>query len=90
MSAIERLAVNVPAVAGLNSTETVQVAAAANVAPQVVADLTKELAPAPVMVSEVSVAAAVPVFLMVITCAAVVEPTVVEAKVSEVGLSLRV
>ena len=90
LSAMERFAVRAPAAAGLNSTETVQVAAAANVAPQVVADLTKELAPVPVMVSEVKVTAPVPVFLMVTTWAAVVEPTVVEAKVSEVGLSLRV
>jgi len=85
LSAIVRLAVRVPVAAGLNSTETVQVAAAARVVPQVVADLRKELASVPVMVSEVRVAVAVPVFLTVTTCAAVVEPTVVEAKVSEVG-----
>ena len=85
MSAMDRLAASAPAAAGLNSTDTVQVAAAANVAPQVVADLRNDVALAPVMVSEVSVTVPVPVFLMVTTCAAVVEPTVVEAKVSEVG-----
>ena len=90
LSAMERLAVRAPAVAGLNSTETVQLAPAANDVPQVVADFRNELALVPVMVSDDRVTAPVPVFLMVTTCAAVVEPTVVEAKVSEVGLSLRV
>ena len=90
LSAIDRLAASAPAAAGLNSTETVQVAPAASVAAQVVADFRKDVALAPVMVSEDSVTVPVPVFLMVTTCAAVVEPTVVEAKVNAVGLSLRV
>ena len=53
--------------------------------PQVSADLMYEDALVPVRFSEVRVRAAVPVFLMVTVWAAVVLPTVVEAKVSEVG-----
>ena len=87
LSATERLAVRAPVAAGLNSTETVQVAAAASVVPQVVADLIKDVALVPVIVSEVRFTVPVPVFLIVTTCAAVVEPTVVEAKVSVVGES---
>lgn len=90
LSAIESEPVREPAAAGLNSTETVQDAAAASEVPQVVADLTKEVALAPVMVSDVRVTAAVPVFLIVITCAAVVLPTVVEAKVRAAGDSDKV
>ena len=82
---MERLPVSVPAAAGLNSTETVQDAAAANVVPQVVADLRNEEESVPVMVSDVSVTVAVPVFLTVTTCAAVVEPSAVDAKGNAVG-----
>lgn len=88
LSATERLAVRAPAAAGLNSTETVQLAAAASVAPQVVADFRNEVALVPVMVSDVSVTVAVPVFFTVTSCAAVVEPTVVDAKVRLVGESV--
>jgi hypothetical protein len=63
----------------------VQLAAAARVVPQVVADLRKDVALVPVMVSDVSVTVPVPVFLMVTSCAAVVEPNVVDAKVSAAG-----
>jgi hypothetical protein len=90
LSVIERLAVSALAAAGLNSTETVQLALTASEAPQVVADLRNELAPAPVMVSEVTVTAAVPVFLMVTACAAVVDPTSVEAKARLVGETVTV
>src|ERR1017187_1271156 len=86
LSAMDSEAVNAPAAAGLNSTETVQVAAAASDVPQVVADLRKDVAFVPVMVSDVSVKAAVPEFLTVTTCAAVVTPTVVDAKVRLVGV----
>ena len=44
LSATERLAVSAPTASGLNSTETVQEAAAASVVPQVVADLRNEVA----------------------------------------------
>jgi hypothetical protein len=67
LSAIESDAFNAPAAAGLNSTETVQEAAAASVVPQVVADLMNEVALVPVMVSDVRFNVAVPEFLMVTT-----------------------
>src|SRR5450631_2665092 len=81
-------AVNAPAAAGLNSTDTVQLAPTASAVVQVVADFRNEVALVPVMVSEVSVKAAVPEFLMVTTCAAAVTPTLVEANVSVVGVSV--
>ena len=67
LSAIAREAVSAPATVGLNSTDTVQVAPTASEVPQVVADFTNEVALVPVMVSDVSVNAAVPVFLIVTT-----------------------
>ena len=85
LSAIESDAVNAPAASGLNSTDTVHVAPAASEVPQVVADLTKEVAFVPVIVSDVSVSAAVPEFFTVTSCAAVVDPTFVEANVRLVG-----
>jgi hypothetical protein len=88
LSAIDRDAVRVPAAAGLNSTETVQVAAAASEVVQVFAEIRKEVGLVPVRVSEVRVRAAVPEFFTVTTCAAVVDPTVVEAKVRVVGVSV--
>ena len=87
LSAIDRLALSVPVAAGLNSTETVQLAPAARVELQVVADLRKELTLVPAIVSEVRVTEPVPVFLIVTVCAAVVEPSVVEAKVRLEGVS---
>ena len=86
MSAIDSEADNEPAEAGLNSTEIVQLAPTANEAPQVVADLIKELAAPPVMASDVRAIAAVPEFFIVTICAAVVDPTAVEAKVRLVGV----
>ena len=88
LSAIDNAAVSAPAAAGLNSTEIVQLALAASELPHVVADFTNELALVPVIVSDVSVSAAVPEFFNVTTCAAVVAPTVVEAKVRLVGDSV--
>ena len=87
LSATERLAVRAPAAAGLNSTETVQLAPAARVVPQVVADFRNEVALVPAIVSDVKVTVAVPVFFTVTNCAAVVEPTVVDAKARLVGES---
>jgi hypothetical protein len=81
-------AVNAPAAAGLNSTDTVQLAPAASDVVQVVADFRNDVALVPVMVSDVSVNAAVPEFFTVTTCAAVVTPTVVEANVSVVGVNV--
>jgi len=85
LSATASVAVSAPEDAGLNSTETVQLAPAASEVPQVVADFTNELELVPLTVSDVSEAEAVPVFLTVTTWAAVVTPTVVEAKLRLVG-----
>ncbi len=88
LSAIDSEAVNVPPAVGLNSTETVQLAAAANEVVHVFAEMRKEVEFVPVRVSDVSVSAAVPEFFTVTTCAAVVTPTVVDAKVRLVGVSV--
>jgi hypothetical protein len=69
----------------LNSTETVQLAPDVRELPQVFALIRKELAFVPVMDSEVSFTVAVPVFLIVTTCAAVADPKFVEAKVMLAG-----
>jgi hypothetical protein len=84
--ATTRVPVEAPAAVGLYSTETVQVAPAARLAVQVVADLRKGTE----TVSEVSVTAPVPVFLTVTTCAAVVVPTLTVPKAREVGESDKV
>ena len=88
LSAIERDAASEPATVGLNSTETVQLAPAARLPAQVVADFTNEVAFVPVIVSDVIETAVVPVFLMVTACAAVVAPTLVDANVRLVGDTL--
>ena len=85
MSAIDNEAVSDSADAGLNSTEMVQLAAAASDVPHVVADFRNEDAFVPVKVTVPSVTATVPVFFTVTTCAALVEPTTVEENVSDVG-----
>ena len=87
LSAIDSEAVNAPVAAGLNSTEIVQLAAAAKEVVQVFAEMRKDVAFVPsAAVSDVSVSAAVPEFFIVTTCAAVVMPTVVDAKVRLVGV----
>lgn len=78
--------VDAVAAVGLNSTETVQLAAAARLVPQVEADLRNGAE----TVSEVSVTAPVPVFLTVTTRAEVVVPTLTVPKASEVGARDRV
>ena len=75
--------IEVVAAVGLNSTETVQDAPAANVVPQVVADLRNGAE----AVSEVNVTVTVPVFLTVTVIAAEVEPIVVDGKVRADGES---
>jgi hypothetical protein len=90
LSATESEALNAAADPGLNSTETVQVALAASDAPQLLAEIRNELGFVPVRVSEVSVTDELPVFLTVTTCAALVEPTVVEGNASDVGDSVTV
>ena len=88
LSAIESEAVRAPAAVGFNSTETVQLAAAANDVVQVFAEMRKEVALVPVKVSEVRVRAAVPEFFIVTTWAEVLDPTVVDAKVNFVGVNV--
>ena len=90
MSAIDRDAVRAPATVGLNSTETVQMAPTAKAVVQVVADLTKDVALVPVRFSDVSDTDAVPVFLIVTSCAAVVAPTAVDANARLAGETLTV
>jgi len=85
LSAIDSEAGSEPATVGLNSTEMVQLAAAASDVVQVVADFTYDVAPVPVNPIVPSVTAETLVFFTVTTCAAVVDPTVVEANVSAVG-----
>jgi len=84
-SAIDNEAGSDPTAVGLNSTEMVQLAEAARDVVQVVADFTYEDAPVPVNPIVPSVTAETLVFFTVTTCAAVVDPTVVEANVRVVG-----
>ena len=90
LSATESDAVSDPVRVGLNSTETVQLAPAARLEPQVVDDSRNELALVPVMLMPLRVTAEVPVSCTVTVCAAVVEPTAVEANVRLVGESVMV
>ena len=89
LSAIDNEAGSDPTAVGLNSTEMVQLAEAARDVVQVVADFTYEDAPVPVNPIVPSVTAETLVFFTVTTCAAVVEPTVVEANVSDDGVIVR-
>jgi hypothetical protein len=80
-------ALSAPALAGSNSIEFVQLAPAGRGFVQVEADLINELAPLPVIVVEaVKLTADALVFLIVTICAAVVVPTAVDAKLSDVGV----
>ena len=85
LSVMERLADKVPAEAGSNSTETVQLAPAARVEPHVFADAVNDDASAPVMASDVRVTVPVPVFFTVTFCAADGDPTVADANVRLLG-----
>ena len=88
LSATERDAERGPDLDGANSTETVQEAAAASEAPQVVPDFTNDVPLVPVMVSEVRVTVLEPVFFTVINWAALVMPTWVAANVRLVGVNV--
>jgi hypothetical protein len=92
LSATFSVAVRLPALAGLKSTEIVQLALAASVAPHVVAVSANELAFVPVMEIPpvVIVTVDVPVFVSVAICAAVVDPTAVLANDSVAGASVTV
>jgi hypothetical protein len=85
LSAIESVAAKLAAEAGVKVTEMVQVAPAANELPQVLV-CAKSVGLAPVMVMPVIESAALPVFISVAVCTAVVDPTV-SLKVSIRGVS---
>ena len=83
-------AASAPAAFGSNSIEFVQLAPAGSGFVHVEADLVNELAPLPVIVVvAVKLTAGVLELLIVMTGAAVVVPTAVEAKVSDIGLNVR-
>ena len=65
LSTTDKAAANALFFVGLNLREMVQLAPAASEAPQVVADLIKEVAPVPEIVSELNVRVAVPEFFTV-------------------------
>jgi hypothetical protein len=84
-------ALSAPALAGSNSIEFVQLAPAGNGFGHVEADLINELAPLPVIVVDAVKLTADPlVFVIVTICAAVVVPTAVDAKLTDVGLNVSV
>ncbi len=82
-----RIALKLPTEVGLKAMETVQLAPGVRDDPQVVADLTKAAAPVPMRFSPERVTVPVPVFFTVTICAGDVAPTLVVAKVRDVGES---
>ena len=90
LSVIEREALRGPKACGLNSNDTVQLADAARLDPQVVDDFTKESGSVPAREIELSVTDPVPMFLIVTVCAAEIDPTLVEENVRLVGERVRV
>jgi hypothetical protein len=82
-----RVALRLPEAPGLNVTDAVQLADAASVLPQVLLDMAKSAAFVPEIATLLMVIDDVSPFFRVADCAAVVEPTVVLAKVSEAGLA---
>jgi len=85
LSVAMRLAVCVPVVAGLNATESVQLAPAASVVTHVFAVSSKSFAPLPENRYDFTVTVLVPMFFTVSTCAGETEPTGVGGKVSELA-----
>ena len=77
----------VPAAVGLNVTEIVQDAPTAKLEPQLL-DWLKSKGLPPVKATEENDAGAVPPFFTVTDCVADATPTVVDAKVREMGLSV--
>jgi len=84
------VAVSEPVVAGLKTSETVQLAPAARVEPQVVDDFRNELASVPVSVTPAAsrVTVAELVFSTVMVCAPEVEPTATGPHASLFGLNV--
>jgi hypothetical protein len=88
LSAIESVAVKLAADAGVNVTETVQLTSIARVVPQVVVCAkSEEFVPA--IVTPVILMEALPVFVSVTICAALVVPEVAE-NVSDVGVNVAI
>jgi len=86
LSATETLAVNAPPASGVNVTEMTQDPAAASVVPQLLV-WAKSVGLAPVSVMPEIVSAALPGFESVTVARAEVDPTLVLAKMTEVGES---
>ena len=82
-----KVAVRAPAAAGLNAIDIVQLAAASRLVPHVLLEIEKSAAFVPEMEMLVIVIEVVPPFLSVAVCAAAVEPTLIEPKVNDVGLT---
>jgi hypothetical protein len=85
-----RLAVAVPAAAGLNAIDSVQLAPAASDVRQVFPVSTNSLALVPVNRKDLAVNAVVPVLVSVAVCTAEVEPNAVAGKVRLLGVSVAV
>jgi len=83
--AMESEALNVPAAAGLSSTEIVQLAPAASELPQVVVGEMNDAMLVPVKLLVPSVTVDVPVFFTVTTCGAVATPKALEGKLRLAG-----
>ena len=83
-----RVAARAPDVVGLNATVTVQLADAARLAPQVLAEMVKSPEFVPVMDTLLIVIEVVPPFFRVAVCDALVEPTVTVPYARLVGLNV--
>jgi hypothetical protein len=85
LSAIESDAVLAPVAVGLNSTEIVQLAPTARDVLQVVADFRKAVALFPVKPIVLKVTVLAPMFSIVTSCAALLDPTAVDPNASDAG-----
>jgi hypothetical protein len=87
-SEIERTAERVPAVVGLNSTDTPQLAEAATLEPQAFAKIIKSPGLAPASETPLMVIDELVPFVSVEDCAALVEPTFTDPNERDVGLTV--
>jgi hypothetical protein len=85
-----KVATRVPATAGLNVIDTVQLTDAARLVAHVLLEIEKSAALVPEMDTLVMVIEDVPPFLREAVWATAVEPTLIEPKVSDVGLTVTV
>jgi hypothetical protein len=84
----DSVALRAPVAVGLNATIAAQLAEAARLAPQVLLVMEKSPASAPVMATLLMAIAAVPPLLKVAVCDALLEPTIVLAKVRPDGVAV--